>query len=138
MGLLGKVLICFAAATIQVRHGNFGVWSALSAAFGSFGPHSLDVCYLARFVLSPWLRLLEVGLRANIMLALDAIAFMADAAYKGEKAGQRRHDSEEDNREDVAILAELFVLDLFELIRGALEPGPHARDALVVLHAVGF
>ena len=72
------------------------------------------------------------------MLALDAIAFVADAAYKGKKAGQRRHDSEEDNREDVAILAELLVLDLLELVGGALEPSPHARDALVILHAVGF
>ena len=137
--VIGSVLLCLVVTTtIQVCHVNFGVWSALSPTVFSFGPHSLDESFLARLATTPWLRLLKVSFRAEIALALDAIASVADAAYQGEKAGQRRHDCEEDNREDVAILAELLVLDLLELVGGALEPGPHARDTLVVLHAVGF
>ena len=137
--VIDNVLICLVVtATIHVCHANFWVWSALSPTFFSFGPYSLDDSFLARFATTPRLRLLKVCFRAQITLALDAIASVADATYKGEKAGQRRHDGEEDNREDVAILAELFVLDLFELVGGALEPRPHTRDTLVVLHAVGF
>ena len=147
LGLLGKVgllvidsvLLCLVVTTtIQVCHVNFGVWSALSPTVFSFGSHSLDESFLARLATTPRLRLLKVSFRAEIVLALDAIASVADAAYQGDKAGQRRHECEEDNREDVAILAELLVLDLLELVGGALEPGPHARDTLVVLHAVGF
>ena len=137
--VIGSVLLCLlGTTTIQVCHVNFGVWSALSPTVFSFGPHSLDESFLARFATPPRLRLFKVSFRAEITLALDAIASVADAAYQGEKAGQRRHDCEEDYREDVAILAELLVLDLFELVGGALKPGPHARDTLVVLHAVGF
>ena len=137
--VIGSVLPCLVVTTtIQVCHANFGVWSALSPTVFGFGPHSLDESFLARFATTPRLRLLKISFRAEIALALDAIASVADTAYQSEKAGQRRHDCEEDYREDVAILAELLVLDLLELVRGALEPGPHARDTLVVLHAVGF